>query len=82
MVVRIGDRDTRREDGEIVEFTAVERKVDCAHRPDNDTKGGVLGLEQGLDGRLHLDLLVAAATLMVTLTFACWLISSTMPFSA
>ena len=42
------DRDAGREDGKIVEFTAVEGKVFCALRPDHHAKGGRLVLEQGL----------------------------------
>ncbi len=69
-----------REDGEIVELTAIERKICCALRPDDDAERGVLGLQQGLGGLLPPPSAVRRLPVMATLTFACWLICSTMPF--
>ena len=62
MVVRIGDGDAGRENGKIVEFTAIERKIGCALRPDNDAKGGSPRSGAGA-GRPHLDDLRDAADL-------------------
>jgi hypothetical protein len=63
VIVRVVNVDAGREDGKIVESTAVQRKILCALRPHNDTKRSFLALQQGLSGGAHFDRLLRGAGL-------------------